>query len=219
MKIKINLDFLPSTNRIVKFFIFGDLLLWTGWGFIDPLFSVFLIKNVEGATLISIGLLATIYWITKGALQIPISLLLDKTDGEKDDFYALVLGLLISGTAAFALMLVTEMWQVYIIQFVKSIGFALYIPAWTAIFSRHLDREHTAFDWALSSSTVSFGIGLAGLIGGSIASVFGFKLVFLIVGLSSLISAAMLLSVPNLVLPKKTTAAMKLSDHAQAGIK
>jgi len=215
---RININF-PSVNRIVKFFIFSDLLLWVGWGFVDPLFSVFVIQSVEGATLISLGFLATIYWIVKGALQIPISLFLDKTDGEKDDFYALVLGLMVSGITAFSLMIVDSMWQVYLIQFIKAVGFALYIPAWTAIFSRHLDREHTAFDWALSSSTVSFGIGIAGMAGGLIASAFGFNFVFLMVGFMSLVSAAFLLFVPDLILPKKTTGEVKLSDHVQAGIK
>lgn len=215
---RISISF-PSANRIVKFFIFSDLLLWVGWGFVDPLFSVFVIQSVEGATLVSLGLLATVYWIVKGALQIPISLYLDKTDGEKDDFYALVLGLLVSGLTAFSLMLVQEMWQVYLIQFLKAIGFALYIPAWTAIFSRHLDKEHTAFDWALSSSTVSFGIGIAGAVGGSIASIFGFNFVFLMVGFMALASAALLLFVPDLILPKKTMEEKKLMDHMQAGIK
>jgi len=215
---RININF-PSVNRIVKFFIFGDLLLWVGWGFVDPLFSVFVIQSVEGATLISLGFLATTYWIVKGALQIPISLYLDKTEGEKDDFYALVLGLLVSGLTAFSLMLVQEMWQVYLIQFLKAIGFALYIPAWTAIFSRHLDKEHTAFDWALSSSTVSFGIGIAGAVGGTIASIFGFNFVFLMVGFMALASATLLLFVPDLILPKRTFQESKMMDHAQAGIK
>ena len=215
---RININF-PSINRIVKFFIFSDLLLWVGWGFIDPLFSVFVIKNIEGATLVSLGFLATVYWIVKGVCQIPISLFLDKTDGEKDDFYALILGLMVSGVSAFILMLVSSMWQVYLVQFLKAIGFALYIPAWTAIFSRHLDKDHTAFDWAMSSSTVSFGIGLAGAVGGSVASYFGFNFVFLMVGLMSLISAIVLLFVPDLILPKKTFQESKMLDHAQAGIK
>src|SRR3989344_3873567 len=106
---KFNPKFLQSVNRIVRFFIFSDLLLWSGWGFIDPLFSIFVIKNVAGATLVSIGMLATIYWITKGFFQIPVSLFLDKTAGEQDDFYAMIFGLIISAVAAFSLMLAETM--------------------------------------------------------------------------------------------------------------
>ncbi|MDE2001712.1 MAG: hypothetical protein KGI60_04085, partial [Patescibacteria group bacterium] len=55
--------FVPNINRIITFFIICDLWLWSGWGLIDPLFSVFVIRNIAGATIFSIGFLATIYWI------------------------------------------------------------------------------------------------------------------------------------------------------------
>lgn len=210
---------MPAVNRIVKFFILSDLVLWSGWGFIDPLFSVFVIKEVMGATLISIGFLAAIYWIIKGILQIPISLFLDKNDGERDDFYALVLGLLIIGISAFSFALVDRLWQVYLVQFVKSIGFALYIPSWSAILSRHLDKEHMAFEWALSSSSVSLGIGLAGIFGGSVATFAGFNFLFLLTGLMAVLSAALLLFVPDLILPKRTRKISVLTDHVRTGIK
>lgn len=210
---------MPSVNRIVRFFILSDLILWSGWGFVDPLFSIFVVREIAGATLVSVGFLATIYWVGKGILQIPISLFLDKTDGERDDFYALVLGLLIIGISAFSFSLSREIWQVYLIQFVKAIGFALYIPAWSAILSRHLDKGHTAFEWALSSSTVSLGIGFAGMAGGSIAATAGFNSLFLFTGLMAILSAAVLLFVPDLILPRKTMATPTLSDHVRAGIK
>ncbi|OGY68080.1 MAG: hypothetical protein A3B16_01365 [Candidatus Zambryskibacteria bacterium RIFCSPLOWO2_01_FULL_45_43] len=210
---------LPAINRIARYFIISDLIMWSGWGFVDPIFSIFVIKNIAGATLVAIGFLATIYWITKGILQIPVSLFLDRTDGEKDDFYALIFGLMITGISAFSFMIVRTMPQVYLVQFIKAIGFALYIPAWSAIFSRHLDKKHMAFDWAVSSSSVSIGIGIAGFIGGSIASIAGFNFVFLVTGLMALVSAVLLLFVPDLILPKTTVETPKLTDHAQAGIK
>lgn len=213
MLIKLNPKFFPAINRIIRFFIFCDLLMWTGWGFIDPLFSIFVIQNIAGATLVSVGLLATIYWITKGILQIPISIFLDSYDGERDDFYALIFGLLIISLSSFSFMITETMGQVYFVQFIKAIGFALYIPAWSAIFSRHLDREHTAYEWAVSSSTVSLGIGLAGAVGASIAAFAGFNFVFLLTGLMGLVGAAVLLFVPDLILPRKTIAKPQILDH------
>lgn len=210
MKIQINLDFIPSLNRVTKFFIFSDLLLLFGLGLMDPIFAVFLIEGVNGATLISIGFLSTIYWTVKGILQVPIALFLDKTDGEKDDFSAIIFGLMISSVASFSLMLVTQMWQVYLIQIVKAFGFAMYVPAWSAIFSRHLDKDHTAYDWAVQSTSIGFGIGIAGAVGGTVASYVGFKFVFLLVGLLSLASAGLLLFIPNLILPRKTSSETKI---------
>lgn len=219
MWIKLDPKIFPAINRIIKFFIIGDLFMWAGWGFIDPLFSIFVLKNIGGATIISVGLLATIYWVTKSILQIPISVFLDQYDGEKDDFYALIFGLMIIGLSSFSFMITRTIGQVYFVQFIKAIGFSLYIPAWSSIFSRHLDKEHTALEWAISSSSVGLGIGAAGFVGSSIASIYGYNFVFLLTGLMALIGAGILLFVPDLILPRKTTYTHQLLDHVQAGLK
>ncbi len=217
MLIKFNL---PTINKVVKFFIIGDLLLWSGWGFIDPLFSIFVVNSIAGATILSLGYLAVIYWVTKSCLQIPVSLFLDKTGGEKDDFYALIFGLLISGVASFSFMAAKTITEVYIIQLIKAVGFALYIPAWSAILTRHLDKGHSAFEWAVSSSSVGLGIGLAGFLGSLIANFSGIRTVFLVTGLMSIISAGFLLLVPDLILPKKKSVKTEIiGDHIRAGLK
>lgn len=211
--VKFNFEIIPSLNRAARYLIAGDLFLWSGWGLVDPIFSIFIVREIVGASLISVGILATIYWVAKGILQIPISLYLDKTDGEKDDFYALILGLLIGSASSFGFLVVQTIGQAYLVQFLKAIGFALYVPSWSAIFSRHLDKDHTAFDWAISSSSVSLAIGAAGFIGGSIANFFGIRAVFLMTGLVGLIGAWIALMVPDLILPRKTTPGSSLRDH------
>lgn len=199
-------------NKIIKSLIISDLFLWGGWGIIDPIFSIFIIENIAGATLISVGLLATIYWGTKSIAQIPISIVLDKNKGEKDDFYMLIAGMLIAGVSAFSFTFAETLWQVYLIQFLKGIGFALYLPSWMAMFSRHLDKKHTAFDWAINSSSVGISIGLAGIIGGSIASLFGFKFVFIATSLFAIFSAIILLLIRKSIIPKKETE-IKFHNH------
>ncbi|NCN52958.1 MFS transporter [Candidatus Wolfebacteria bacterium] len=196
----------PSVNKIIKLFTAADLLLLMGWGVITPLFAVFVVTEISGATVVTVGVVAGIYWITRALFQIPISLFLDKTSGEKDDFYSLVIGLMVISISSFSYMLVVTVWQIYLITFIKGLGFALYVPPWNAIFSRHLDREHTVFDWALHSSAASLSIGIGGLIGGWVVFVGGFKLIFLLAGLSSLAGASILLFVPDIILPRRVSA-------------
>ena len=191
-----------SPNRVIKYFIIGDLILWTGWGVADPFFSIFIINSIEGATLFSIGLAVAIYWMTKAAVQIPTALILDRNDGEKDDFYILIIGLCVIGTSVLAFVFAEKLWQIYLIQFIKAVGFALYIPGWLAIYSRHLDKGHTAFEWAVNSSAGAFGIGLAGIFGGSIANWFGFEFVFVSTSLLAFLSAIILFFSRDFILPK-----------------
>src|SRR5271167_2229531 len=105
MKIRVNIDI--KVGRLVKFFVISDFFLLAGWGFIDPVFSVFIVQKIAASSLITVGIAAGIYWIIKSTLQIPIAKYLDRTTGEKDDFVVLVGGLLLAGISAGAFSWVT----------------------------------------------------------------------------------------------------------------
>jgi len=215
----INIGFKLDVNRIVKYFILSDLTFLAGWGLLDPLFAVFITRNIPGATMMTVGIMSAIYWGVKSTFQIPISMFLDKFDGEKDDFYALVVGILLASLAMFSFMAASEVWHLYLIQVFKAIAFALYVPAWTAILSRHLDRDKIAFEWALASTSAGFAIGLTGLIGGWLAET-SFYLTFLAGGSFGLCSAIFLIMAPNLIIPprKMKIGEAILRDHGPANI-
>jgi MFS family permease len=217
---KIDIDFKLNINRLVQYFILADLVFLAGWGLLDPIFAIFVVQKIEAATIATVGSLVGVYWIVKSVLQIPVSLFLDKIEGEKDDFYTLIIGLLIAAIALFSFMAATKIWHVYAIQVVKAIAFALYLPAWRAIFSRHLDKGKVAFEWALSSTSVGLSMGLMAIVGGALAS-FSFNSIFLFGGLFSLGSALILLFMPDLVLPrsKRVKEEMPLIDHGPADIR
>src|SRR3989338_7040231 len=102
-----------NISRIIRLFIISDLLLWGGWGLIAPIFSVFVVGEVPGATLITVGIGTAIYWIVKSVIQIPVAKFLDRRPGEQDDFYMLLAGLILTGIVAFAFVFVSKPWHLY----------------------------------------------------------------------------------------------------------
>lgn len=205
MRIKVNIDVNGlKINRIIKFFVMSDLMLWGGWGLIGPIFSIFLIDTIPGATVATVGGVVSTYWITKSLVQLPVAVTLDRHEGERDDFYTLILALVLAGFTALAYLLVTDIATLYVVAFLQGLSFGLYAPAWSGIFSRHLDKEHYAFDWSLDSTTIGLASGVAAFVGGSLANAFGFDIVFILASVFSFFSAMLLLMVPDLVLPKAT---------------
>ncbi|MEY4731781.1 MAG: hypothetical protein RL681_727 [Candidatus Parcubacteria bacterium] len=203
MKILVNIDI--HAGRVVKYFVFVDLVLLSGWGLIDPIFSIFIMNRVAGSTLVTVGIAVALYWLVKSVLQLPFANYLDRTPGEKDDFYVLIVGLCVTAFAAFSFVAVHEIWQLYAVQVVKAVGFALYGATWPAIFSRHLDKDRVSFDWTLDSIAVGLAAGASGFIGSVVANYFGFPAVFLFGGFLALVSALILIAVPDLMLPPRTT--------------
>ncbi|MCR4275216.1 MAG: MFS transporter [Candidatus Wolfebacteria bacterium] len=208
MKINFNI----SINRVVKFFVLSDLFFLGGWSLISPIFSIFVIEKIAGATLISVGLIAATYWLVKSTIQIPIANYLDKTEGEKDEFYALVLSLLLGAAAAFTFSISTKLWHVFLVQAVYAVAMALYVPSWYGIFSRHLDQKRFSFDWTLDSTVVGLAAFVASMLSGVLANFFGFPFVFLLVGFLSIIGAMIIFLVPNLIIPGRAKEKILLRD-------
>ncbi len=203
-----------SVNRVIRFLVISDLFFWGGWGLINPIFALFVVQKISGTSAFTVGAAFALYWIVKALFQIPVSLYLDRHEGEHDDFHALILGLALAGFAAMAFLIVKSVLGLYVVMILQALAYGLYTPSWSAIFSRHLDKDHYSFDWALDSTTVGIASGIAAFIGGAIAKLFGFEAVFILTSLFSLTSAALLFFIPNLILPKATMSKQPiLPDH------
>ena len=177
MKININLKQF-KINRVIKYFVIVDLVFLSGWGLLGPIFSIFVLERVEGATLLTVGAVASFYWIVRAMVEFPVALYIDKKEGEKDDFYVLLLGLMLAGFSAISFLLVKTVASLFLVQFIQAIAFSLYTPAWSAIFSRHLDKKRTAFDWSLDHTAIGLSFGVSAFIGGALTNFFGFESVF-----------------------------------------
>jgi len=180
---------LKSINRVIKILIFSDVLLLTGVGFISPIFAIFITDRIQGGNIQVVGFAAAVYWIVKSVLQIPFGKYLDKVKGERDDLWFVVIGNILAAIAVFGYIFSFLPWHVYLCQGIYSLGMAMNIPGWCAIFTRHIDKGKEAFEWSTRSTFIGFGAGIAGALGGIIAAKFGFNVLFTGVGIFTLASA------------------------------
>jgi len=174
----VNWIFKVKIGKLVRLFVLGDLALLAGWGLIKPVFALFIIDKIAGATVVTVGIAAAVYWIVKAIVQLPIANFLDGTPSEKDDFIVLILGLLLASVSALTFIFIDRIWQLYTLEFIHAVAFAMYVPAWSGIFSRHLDKNHEALDWSLDNAGMSFAAGVTGLASGILVLYFGFKAIF-----------------------------------------
>jgi len=180
-------------NKIVSTLIKADIVSLSALGLTNPIFAIFITSQIKGGDVKVIGFAAAIYWIIKALIEIIFGKILDKTKGEKDDFYFLFAGYMVVGICCFAYIFTTLPWHIYVLQAFFGIGMAMTLPSWCAIFTRHIDKGKEAFEWSLQSSTVGLGTGITGAIGGVLVSSLGFYALFAIVGILVIIGDLLLL--------------------------
>lgn len=185
-----------TINKVIKTLIVSDFFLNSGWGLLGPVFAIFLVQKIalgnptEGTKIA--GFASLTYWTVKSFLQIPIGQYLDKHRGEKDDFWFMVFGTFLSGLTPFGYLISFQAWHIYGFQVIHALGMAMAVPSWSALFTRHIDKGKEAFEWSVRSTSLGFGAGIAGALGGILAALFGFQIIFVLVGVFTMISAGLL---------------------------
>ncbi|MBI2038575.1 MAG: MFS transporter [Candidatus Nealsonbacteria bacterium] len=182
-----------SLNKVIKILIASDFLLQSGWGLVAPIFAIFLTGQIQGGSLKMVGLVASVYWITKSIVQPFIAHQLDKNHGEKDDFQFLIIGMYVANLIPLGYIFSTQPWHIFTLEAVRGLAMACVIPTWSGIFTRHIDKGREAFSWSMESTGIGFAAGLAGAVGGILASAVGFKIVFVLVSIFGLLSSSALL--------------------------
>ncbi len=183
---------LISLNRILYVLIFSDFVVISAYGLLAPIFAVFLLEKIIGGSLVVIGISEAIYLVTKSLIQVPLGILIDKTKGEKIDFWFLFLGNLLMSVSLFTYIWVSLPWHIYIISFVYGIGGALAYPAWTGLFTRNMVENKESFAWSFSTTFVELGRAGAAILGAFIGEMLGFDSLFVVVGGLSLLGTFLL---------------------------
>jgi len=189
-------------SRVIKTLIVSDFILQAGWGLIGPIFAIFITRNIHGGNLAMVGFIAATYWIAKSIFQPFIAYFFDLKKGEKDDFKFLIVGMYVANLIPLGYLFVSQLWQVFLLEFVRGLAMACVIPSWSGIFTRHINKGWEAFSWSIESTGIGFAFGFAAAFGGIMATALGFKTVFVLVSTFGLIASSVLLLIRNQIFPR-----------------
>ena len=184
-------------NTVIKYLVLSDLAFFAGWGLITPIFAIFIVSNIQGGSILVAGIASSIYWIVKSILRVPFGILLDTHKGEKDDYFFLVIGLLIAALIPFGYIFSKFPWHIYVLQAIYGVGLAMSFSGWAAIFTRHIDKGKEATEWGIHATALGLGVGISAIIGSWAVTKFGFNPVFIAVGILGLVGVAFLLCIRN----------------------
>ena len=163
-------------------------------GMFGPIYAVF-VEQIGGDLLTAGGAYAT-YSIAAGILIFFIS---RRADHIKHQEKLVVAGYALSSIGFLGYLLIQTSLDLFIVQMILGLGQAINIPAFDGLYSKHLDRGKFVSEWGLWESSNYIVIAIAAIIGGYLANVFGFRFIFVIMLVISLIG----LAVSVLLLPRR----------------
>lgn len=179
-----------KVNHVISTLVMSDFFVNAGFSIFAPVFAVFVSRQIVGGSLEVIGFAAAIFQVFKVLFQIPVSRILDKNLGERDDFYSMIFGSAVIATVPFMYLFATEAVHIYFIQAIYGIGAAFSIPPWYAIFSRHIDKMKENVEWSMDSIAIGISGAGAAALGGFLAQRFSFEMVFVIGGIIAVFGAS-----------------------------
>ena len=182
-------------NTFIRALIVSDFLLYFSYGLLTPIFAVFITEQIVGANIETVGTAVAIYWIVRSLTTIPLARWMDKHDGEKDEFLFMFWGAHLMSLTLMSLVFATLPWHVYLIQVLFGVFNSMAIPGWRILFTNHLDRGKTGFEWGVWDVAVALGTGVSAYIGSYIADIFGFNTLFIIVGSIGILGSFLLIPI------------------------
>lgn len=184
---------LRKISNTIRILTISDLLVVSAFGFIAPIFAIFVTDHIEGGSASVAGIASAIFLFTRSVGQIPIAALIDRIKGERDDFWLMFAGSLVVSVIPLLYLLISTPIHLYIVQFFYGVAAAATYPAWYALFTRHIDSKHEGMEWGVYQTLIDVGNAGAASIGGFLAEAYGFANVFVLVSIMAFLGAIALL--------------------------
>ena len=71
------------------------------------------------------------------------------------------------------------------------------VPGWRILFTDHLDKGKTGFEWSLEDIAIGASVGISAYLGSILADKFGFRIVFILLAAMGYVSTAILATLKN----------------------
>lgn len=170
------------------------LVVFSG-AMLGPIYALF-VRDI-GGDILDTGLGASVFMATAGVVVFLSGRLTDKI---KETELVVASGYAIMGIGFFAYTTVDSVGEFLFVQVIIGLGQALCSPAFDALYSKHVDPEKSGSQWGAWESINYFALAFGALAGSTVASIFGFYTLFIVMGSLALLSALYIYLLPRKVL-------------------
>lgn len=168
-------------HKILKILLVASGFFLFAGGLFGPLYAVF-VKDI-GGDLVTAGSAYSIFALVTGVV---IYLISKWEDRIKNQGNLVMIGFFFSSIGFLGYTFVKTPLHLFFVQMILGLGEAVRIPAYDGLYSKFLEKGKFASQWGVWESMYWIVTGLAALIGGYVAWIFGFQVIFALMFIFSL---------------------------------
>jgi MFS family permease len=194
-------------NPIVKAFIVSEMLLWSSWNAIIPIFSIFAATRIPGGNTEIAAASFSCYVVVRVVFDLVSARYLSNADDRKK-FKVTIAGIALISVGYLGFALIQHVTAIFVFYAVIGVGLGIASPLKNSLFSMHIDRRKEVTEWSLYDGFVLFGAAMSAMLGGFVASRYGFTALFYIVAFTNLLSI-----IPYLLYKEKSVEREKMFEN------
>lgn len=161
----------------LKLLLVIDSFITLSLAMLGPIYALFVAEI--GGDLLDASMAYFFFMLSSGLMIFVISKFEDTI---KKKEYFITIGYLLTSIGAYAYIFVYNQFTLILVQILLGIAEAIQLPAYDSVYSHYIDKNKEASQWgnweALTYITTAFGA----LIGGYLATIYGFSILFVFMG-------------------------------------
>src|SRR3989344_2292908 len=161
-------------HKQLRLFLVVDGIYALAFGMLGPIYAVF-VQQI-GGDILEAGTAWAIFMISSG---IGIFLMGKLQDRISKDKLFLVAGYAMRSLGFLGYYFVSNVTQMFVLQILLGLSVVIISPATYSFYSKHVNSKKRAFEWSLWEGMWYIAQGSGALAGGFLASLYGFKTLFL----------------------------------------
>jgi len=182
-------------NKALRILLFTNGLVLLSGAMFGPIYALF-VENI-GGDLLDASLTGGIFALAAGITTLVAGKYADKN---KRDELIVASGYIIMGIGFILYMFVNSIWFLFGVQILIGFAEAFYSPAFDALYSKHITEKKAGREWGAWESMNYFSIAIGAVLGGFIATQFGFNTIFAIMAILCFSSALYMLNLSKKIL-------------------
>lgn len=168
------------SNKAIKVLIIADTAFFSGMALVDSVFSVFVVSQIPGASVINIGVGHALFMAGILLTEPLFSKYYDASKDPSAAYYGYLAGNFLKAVFRVLFVFISSVNMFYAIYFLLGVIHSIEYPAFAKVFSQHIDKGYESSEWGFKDIFISTGKIVTLFASGYIATYFGYNVLFLL---------------------------------------